>query len=262
MNVQDYISSGILEAYVMGDLSPLERAEVEQNLKKHPELRQELEVIEKTLQAFSFKAAVQPSAQVKEKLFATLDATAPEVSLATNSISMWRWAMAASVAFALVASYLAYDYRDRWIKTTVALNELIDRNQQVAQDYNQINLQLEKLQNDFSIIENASFTKVLLKGTANSPESLASVYWNGATKEAYLSIQNLKDLTQEQQFQLWAIVDGKPVDAGVFDGNFNGLLKMKSVVNPSAFAITIEPRGGRPTPTLETMQVLGSLSKS
>jgi anti-sigma-K factor RskA len=44
----------------------------------------------------------------------------------------------------------------------------------------------------------------------------------------------------------------------VFDC-FAGQLKMKSIANPGAFAITIEPRGGKTSPTLETLQVTGDL---
>jgi anti-sigma-K factor RskA len=125
-----------------------------------------------------------------------------------------------------------------------------------------VNEKLDKIQDDFSIIQNSAFTKVVMKGTENAPESRASVYWNAESKEVYLSIQNLKQISQSNQFQLWAIVDGKPVDAGVFDFNVNGLLKMKSISGASAFAITIEPRGGQTSPTMETMQVIGSLPRS
>lgn len=262
MNLKEYIASGILEAYALGDVTEQQRADVERNLSLYPELRVELSQIEETFELMAMKAAVQPSASVREKLLANITQTPQSkvVSLSSQA-GYWAWAAAASLVFALIAGYLAYDYRDRWLNTVITLNELIDRNRQFAQDYNQINLQLEKLQTDVTIIENTAFTKVILKGTANSPEALASVYWNPSTSEAYLSIQNLKKLSQEQQFQLWAIVDGKPVDVGVFDSNFAGLLKMKDIKNPSAFAVTIEPRGGKENPTLETMQVLGALTK-
>lgn len=53
------------------------------------------------------------------------------------------------------------------------------------------------------------------------------------------------------------------MDAGVFDNDFSGLRKMKEIGSaPSMFAVTIEPRGGRETPTLETMQVAGYVGKS
>ena len=46
MNINEYISSGILEAYVLGELSDQERISVERNLAQHPELQEELARIE------------------------------------------------------------------------------------------------------------------------------------------------------------------------------------------------------------------------
>jgi anti-sigma-K factor RskA len=133
----------------------------------------------------------------------------------------------------------------------------------MASDYNTVNQRLDAIENDLRVSTNPAFSRVLLRGTANAPGALASVYWNEKTKEVYLSIQELKELTQENQYQLWAIIDGKPVDAGVFDNNFKGLLKMKDIGPGAAtFAVTIEPRGGKPSPTLETMQVAGNVGKS
>ncbi len=59
--------------------------------------------------------------------------------------------------------------------------------------------------------------------------------------------------------QLWAIVEGKPVDAGMIDA-CSGLCKMKNISNASAFAITLEKRGGSPTPNLEQLQVIGNVT--
>ncbi len=88
-----------------------------------------------------------------------------------------------------------------------------------------------------------------MKGTANAPASMAYVYWNESTKEVYLSIQIMKELSESNQYQLWAIIDGKPVDAGVFDADISGLLKMKDIGSGAAtFAVTIEPRGGKESP--------------
>jgi anti-sigma-K factor RskA len=61
-----------------------------------------------------------------------------------------------------------------------------------------------------------------------------------------------------KQFQLWAIVDNKPVDAGVIDA-CTGLCKMKNIPRASAFAITLEKKGGSATPSLDQMYVLGKV---
>ena len=263
-----------MESYALGELTQSERLEVERNLAQYPELRQELAVIEETMEAFLMKAGTAPRAGVKEKILASVKApvktetrSAKVVSMEPetkgNIISLWKYATAASVIIALTSSYMAYNFWNNWKDTEVSLLELRALNEQVARDYNQVNERLDAIENGMQIMSNPAFQRVVMKGTANSPEALASVYWNQNTQEVYLSVQNLKALAKEQQYQLWAIVDGKPVDMGVFDGpdganTLAGLLKMKTTGKAAAFAVTIEPRGGKSSPSLETMQVLGN----
>lgn len=279
MNIEEYISTGILEAYVLGELSQAERTKVEKDIAMYPELKAELLIIEETLEAFAMKAAVKPRADVKARLMAKIPKTEIKttsgqkagvepireketkvVAIASYN-NYWKYAAAASVAFALVTSYLAFDYRQLWVQTQANLDNLLAQNEQMAKDYNTVNYKLDKIQQDFSIIESTAYNKVVLKGTLNEPAALAAVYWNPASEEVFISIQNLKEISQNNQFQLWAIVDGKPVDAGVFDMGFEGLMKMKNIKGAVAFAVTVEPRGGKPSPTLETMRVMGPVSK-
>ena len=248
-----------MEAYLLGEVTAAERAEVDRQLGLHTELREELGKIEATLEAMAMKGAMTPRQEVKRKLLAKIGSAPAEAKIVP--LPIWKYAAAASIAMALVASYFAYSYRERWVESQTALQNLIAQNQQMAQDYNVVNQKLDKIQSDLSIIESTAFEKVVMKGTANDLKALASVYWNPSTHEAYLSIQNLKEISRENQFQLWAIANGKPVDAGVFDKDFTGLLKMKNVEGAAAFAVTIEPRGGKVSPTLETMQVMGALPR-
>ena len=262
MNLQDYISTGILEAYALGDVTDQERLEVERQLALEPELREELKKVEATIEAIAMKAAIAPRQGIKEKLMAKVGRPATKVvPIAPAQFTTWKYAAAASITIALIASYLAYSYRARWIESQTALNDLTALNQQIAKDYNVVNQKLDKIQGDLSIIESTAFKKVVMTGTGNDPNALASVYWNESTQEVYLSIQNLKEISKENQFQLWASVNGKMVDVGVFDKNFTGLLKMKNVRGAAAFAVTIEVRGGKENPTLNAIQVIGALDR-
>lgn len=263
MKIQEYISTGILEAYALGELSDFERAEVDKNLAQYPELREELLKIEDVQEALLMKLAVAPPSSVKSKILQSVMPNGKIVAIQNSNIFQWKFAAAASIILALFLGYLAYDYHDKWIHTQVALNELIAQNQQVAQDYNRVNLRLDKMESDLKIMNDPSFVKVVMRGTANAPQSMASVYWNKETREVYLSIQNMRELAQEKQYQLWAQIDGKMVNAGVFDGNISGLLKMKQLNSKTitVFAVTVEPRGGKPEPTVKTLQVAGSTPK-
>jgi anti-sigma-K factor RskA len=65
----------------------------------------------------------------------------------------------------------------------------------------------------------------------------------------------------DQQYQLWAIKDGQPIDAGVLPQQFaySDLIAMKNIDNAQAFAITLEKKGGVASPTLTEMYVLGEV---
>ncbi len=91
---------------------------------------------------------------------------------------------------------------------------------------------------------------------------MATVYWDSRSKDVYLLVNNLPKPASQKQYQLWAIVDGKPVDAGMVDlsgSQDNMLLKMRNIPEAQAFAITLEKEGGSPSPTMEAMYVLGKV---
>jgi len=268
VNIEEYISSGILEAHALGELSEKENQEVMAMLEKHPELKEELSLIEDSLERMAFEIAITPPAGAKDKLFGQPEIKdkpeAKVVSLEKTSeaSSYWRYIAAASVSLAVISSVLAYNYWNKWQSTETALNTLIAQNERVAEDYNHVNQQLDQIEEDLKVINNTEFKRVAMKGTDNSPNSLAFVYWNTNSQEVFLSVQNLKDLTEEKQYQLWAIIDGAPVDAGVFNPGESNLLKMKNIASgAAAFAVTIEPKGGSENPSLETMQVVGEVAQ-
>lgn len=269
MNIKDYIASGILESYVLGEVSDQERSEVEANLLRYPELREELAKIEEAQEALLMRTAIKPPARVKDKLFGEIDRNdgtieqhkapaARVIPLEASSAKWWKLATAASVSVAVITSYLALNYKGELQNTRERLDNLIAQNQQIAQDYNTVNQRLDKIESTIRIIDNPSYRRIILKGTDAAKGSLASVYWNESTSEVYLSVQQLRDISKDQQFQLWAIVDGKPVDAGVFN-LAEGIIRMKDIRNASAFAVTIEPEGGSVSPTLSSMQVIGTI---
>lgn len=259
MNLQEYIASGILESYVVGDLNDHDRAEVEDNLRQYPELRQELAKIEQAHEAILLRAAVDPPVAAKQKVMAKISSrdTSPPAEPAPVVPAWWKYAAAAILAVALVNGYLAYNYHARWQQSQQEVDELISQNQQLALDRNRMEQVLDTTVGTLSILSDPSFRKILLNGTENSPQSLAQVFWNPTTNEVYLDVETLTALPSDRQYQLWAIVEGTPVDAGVFDAG-EQLLKMKNVARANAFAVTIEPKGGSENPSLETLQVIGN----
>lgn len=72
-NISSYINSGILEAYVLGVASPEESDQVEQMASAHPEVREELDQLQISMEQYASKHRVQPHATMKPLLLATID---------------------------------------------------------------------------------------------------------------------------------------------------------------------------------------------
>ena len=64
MNIQEYISSGIVESYVLGLASTEERLEFEQLCAAHAELRQAREAFEQSLEQQAIAGATPPPAVI------------------------------------------------------------------------------------------------------------------------------------------------------------------------------------------------------
>jgi mannose-6-phosphate isomerase-like protein (cupin superfamily) len=73
MTSKEYIDSGILEKYVMGVASHIERDEVEMIAAADPVIRQEIDAISGVLEKYALAHAMQPSPVVKPLLMATID---------------------------------------------------------------------------------------------------------------------------------------------------------------------------------------------
>lgn len=252
---------------MLDTLSAEERKGVEDMVNQYPEVQAEIEAIELSLEAVAMKTALTPPTGLKDAILSAVEESTPVEAPVqeTKVVSMeqpsttWKYLVAASIALALISGYMAYDYRAKWKSTNEAYAELVGNNTLMADQYNKVNQRLEGIERDFEVVSNTEFLRVPMAGTENALEASASIFWNKRTEEIYFNVQNLKDLSKDQQYQLWAIVGGDPVDLGVFDLGDDGLLKMKNISGAVAFAVTIEPRGGSESPHLETMQVIGNV---
>ena len=83
MSVQDYIDSGILEQYTLGQLSPDEEHEVLRMAQEHPEIASELEAVADTLESYALQQAIKPPAEVRSSLLDKIAALKPKIPILT-----------------------------------------------------------------------------------------------------------------------------------------------------------------------------------
>jgi hypothetical protein len=139
---------------------------------------------------------------------------------------------------------------------------LLSTHNALASESNLYRNRIEEMEHSIDLVKDPSMKAVKMPGTKPFPTAMATVYWNQQSKEVFIMVNRLPEPAADKQYQLWAIVGGKPVDMGVFEmGNHHALLqKMKSIDNAEMFAITLEKKGGSPSPTTDQMYVAGKAS--
>tara|TARA_R110002049_G_scaffold116112_2_gene268508 strand:- start:637 stop:1470 length:834 start_codon:yes stop_codon:yes gene_type:complete len=274
---EEFISSGLLELYVLGALSSEDLAVVNGMLKKYPDLLEEVKQLERDLIDYAEKKSPKPSVGLKNRLLDALDSeeenqlinstTTEESTIKSiaptksqSQYGMWLM-MAASIALLIVSlifNYLQYQDISKAKSVIASLNE---ERSVLANNLDTYKSSFEVAESKIQILRDTGNVTIPMKGVELSPNSLALIHWNRNTNETFIDIASLPQPPSEMQYQLWAIVDGQPVDLGVFDVIDNSLAmqQMKTIGKPQAFAVTLEKKGGSPAPTLEQMYVLGTV---
>ncbi len=264
METQDIISSGLLELYAAGIASEKEAQDVEQWVAQYPKVAAELKEITKSMEDYAGAHAIMPSERVKENIFSRINTnsnTIPVVpvtnsgAIITGKERFWKMAAAASVALLIgsialnIVTYNRYNEAgSSLLAARQTLGELEEKNKEMAAGMN--------------VVQNKYSVPVALKGLEASPEAAAKVFWMENTGDVFIDPSNLPDAPQGKQYQLWGIVDGKPVDGGMIltskKGDKYRIQKMKNFGKVEAFAVTLETEKGNPTP-MGPMYVMGKM---
>ncbi len=259
MNIKEYISSGIVQSYVLDQADAAERAEFEKLSAQYPELIAERKAFENALEKFALQNAVVPPRQVKDGFLEAIQN--PSINQ-SKVITMeqhsnvrknggLRFMAAASVVLLLACAWFAYQFYNQ-------ATELRTSNSDLQTRLDSAENTLNKIADEQKLIKDPNVTVVNMVGSTAAPQSSANVFWDTASASVFLMVKNMPKLPTDQQYQLWALIEGKPKSLGVFDSlQTNVVLKMDNTKKADAFAITIEKKGGNPSPTLEKMQSSG-----
>ena len=297
-NFQDYIESGILELYALGELSAAEQAAVEAQAASHPAVRAELAQVQAALGFYAEAHAITPPAALRERVLSSVmaqiaaPAARPSASLRADvdaltakpaaiptvpqpgeaivrpmaaapvaaPASRSNWAVAASVVLllSLGANLLLYS---NWKNANAQVVALQTDQARFATTSQVVEKRMGDLRQQNEVLRNDEFRAVALLDTKR-PSAKARVLFNPATHKVYVDVRSLPALPANKQYQLWALDNGKPIDAGVLTvatATGAGLQLMKDIASAQTFAVTVEPAGGSVGPTLSTMTVSGNI---
>lgn len=236
MNIQEYISGGIVESYVLGLASKEERSEFEDMCLQYPKVLAARTSFEVALEKQAIENSIAPPADLKGKIFEQIK-SGKVVSMQAEStrvkkINWIKYTAAASII--LLAGSLYYNIN------------LYNKNKSLKNNYDTTIAKLNNVEKDIQILQqNPAMKMASLKGQEISPASFATVYWDTTSQDVYLMINNMPKPASDKQYQLWAFLDGKPTDMGIIEITEKPLqlYRLKKAQAAQAFAITLEKKG-------------------
>ncbi len=275
MNTKEYISSGIIESYILGLASQEEAGILECVMKNNAEVKKAFEESQIIFENLANAQAITPPIELRTKIWDKINeggssdtlvlnekGKTEKVDLVDNTIEKftlknfvtnnWKnYTIAASVLF-----LVSFGGNIFWIKKQ---NDKEIEIEKLQIDMKLQSVALQKAQEKWKMLSNPDIKAIELNGVAEHVEMKAMVFWNEKSKEVYLNAENLPKPSEGMQYQLWALVDGKPISAGLYTENLDSETPLSIIERAQNFAITLEKEGGSESPTIENMYVIGAV---
>jgi anti-sigma-K factor RskA len=253
-----------VESYVLGLAEEAERVEFEQMCTRHAEVRAARDAFEVSLEQHALAAAVAPPATSRETILHHLAAQrAPEstpvvqmhpVKKAGTPMAM-QYVTAAAIILLVASAGLNVYYFNKYRHYSQRYDQLLAQQTELAKNNSAMQTRMNNYEETISGLTDPYMSKITMEGKevpgngSPAPESLATILWDTRSKDVYLMVNKLPMPEAGKQYQLWAIVDNKPVDAGMLDMSHDHMMvKMKKIPRAQLFAITLEQQGGSALP--------------
>ncbi len=274
LNKQEFLD--LCPAYALGalegeELELFRHAMSEADAEMKTALREALSMAE-NLSLAAPEAAPSPS--VKERLMSQIQReaaprTAPVFSFEKPAEPSWLERLfPSSPRFGFAAACTLLVLSAGLLAAVFSLNKHLHR-QQIALRNSQTRIvaletSLSQKNAMLEVLRSKQMQVVVMSGLDVNPSGYGKVLWDPERKVAVLHV-SLPPEAADKDYELWVIRDNKPVDAGVFQvrpGLQDGqLYKIDHLVETDkahidAFAVTLEPKGGKPQPTGQ-MYLLG-----
>ena len=242
--IKIFLDSDLLEKYLLGDTNTQESLQVERYLAMYPEVRETYNELQENLEAFAKMHAIKTPEELKNKILARIK------SENAGKRKFFRYAIAASFVAVIFtgASYFLWNQNRNLQEENVIVNNKIETLEENMRE------QLEDVRNQFIVLNNPQTRRFNVKGNNRAKELKAVAYINPVKKLSYINVKKLPNLPEDQSFQMWAQVNGEMINLGIIDQAAGREKLLALPYGDKAISyITIEPKGGNNTPTVENI---------
>jgi len=248
------------ELYALGALDGEEKQTFESHLRECPACAQRLAEAHGRLSVLAWSTEIEPApASLKQRILEPLRVRQPDSSPAFRlqpspgrSLRFLQWSVVSLAAAFLVLVIVG---------TTIIVRlrsqnrELQSRLSALQTSFQQEQAIANNARAFFNVWFSRDSIKVTLVPGSQHPAPEGKVFYQPRIGGLVFYTVNLPTLPRAQTYQLWLVPSlGNPISAGIFntdtEGNGGVLLpRLPSGIKAKAFAVTVEPAGGKIQPT-------------
>ncbi len=259
MNKQEFLASGLMEQYTLGLTSPEETALVEHFIAAHPEVKLEMNALQKAVEDYAAQYAIPPPRHLKKKILSEISSENGlkiEPSSGSRTAIFRKWTISLACLLLLVIGLVSYlAWKQQTLKAEVL--HLSDQLTTYRTQYQQLQQQTVVPQKLMPLLENPYTLVIHLQGKPDAPQAHAIAYWNVVLNNAYIQLIDMPTLASDKQYQIWADVNGKMINLGIL--NMDTLQDINFLENAASLTITVEPKGGSTQPNVSQLIADGKI---
>lgn len=234
----------------MGLCSDEEKAAMELLRPQYAQLDNAISTFEKTFEKNLLQNVTMPDSETDAKVLSTLNSLqTPVIDIAANTnrqppirkINWYKLMAAASVLLLVVSGFFNYTFYKKMNSQQLALNQ--------KGLYSPLPL------SDYEVLKQPTITPIAMYGVDPYFKCRCTMFWDKSTGKVYVMIHHLIPSSSGTNYQLWAMVDKKPVSVGIMDDSIRDrFIEMQNMPGgATAFIVTLEKKGGGITPSEETV---------
>ncbi|GAL81458.1 anti-sigma factor [Algibacter lectus] len=249
--ITNFLNSGLLEKYLIGDTTSVETEKVESFISKYPDVQNAYNSLQHNLEIVVKTNAVEAPKFILDNILDELDEK-PVVKLnAKKKYKAWyKYTIAASL-IAFIFAGTSYSFYNQNLKLSKENQVVVDEIFDLRSDIEKNNMMLDNVMRQLLKLNNPETEKYIISGNERAKDLKTVAYINPKEKTSMIDVVSLPELPEEQCYQIWADLQGEMVSLGILNETDRKLMNLPYAENALALNITIEPKGGNTVASVE-----------
>jgi hypothetical protein len=237
-----FFQSGLLDRYILDEITASERLKVEHYIDTYPEVEREYQRLQSNLEIIARATAVEAPKFVLDNVLNTIEGDkTPVIKLEkSNRNTPWYSIAASVIALLFAGGYVLKTQQNQDLRkeNQVVVDEIFD----LRSDIEENNKRLDNLMHEFMKLNNPETEKYVFRGNDRAKDLKTVAYINPVDETSLIDVVSLPQLPEDQTYQLWAEMQDRMINLGILDASQKKLQSVPYVKDALALSITIQDK--------------------